>query len=55
MIDHTRINVSNFEASSEFYAVALAPLEYELLHEFDASVTGFGFVAGFGEAGKLDF
>ncbi len=55
MIDHTGVNVSNFEASREFYAAALAPLEYEQLHEFDASVTGFGSVAGFGEAGKPDF
>ena len=55
MIDHTGINVSNFEVSREFYAAALAPLEYELLHEFDASVTGFGSAASFGEAGKPDF
>ena len=55
MIDHTGISVSNFEVSREFYAAALAPLEYELLDEFDASVTGFGSVASFGEARKPDF
>jgi catechol 2,3-dioxygenase-like lactoylglutathione lyase family enzyme len=42
MIDHTGINVSNFEKSKEFYAHVLAPLGYQLLSEFDASVAGFG-------------
>jgi catechol 2,3-dioxygenase-like lactoylglutathione lyase family enzyme len=55
MIDHTGVNVSSLEVSREFYAAALAPLEYELLHEFDDSVTGFGSAASFGEAGKPDF
>lgn len=41
MIDHTGVNVSDFEASRAFYAAALAPLGYELLLEFDASVTSF--------------
>ncbi len=49
MIDHTGINVEDFEASREFYAAALAPLGYELLLEFHDAV------AGFGEAGKPDF
>jgi catechol 2,3-dioxygenase-like lactoylglutathione lyase family enzyme len=49
MIDHTGVNVSDFEASRRFYAAALAPLGYELLLEFNASV------AGFGEQGKPDF
>jgi catechol 2,3-dioxygenase-like lactoylglutathione lyase family enzyme len=49
MIDHTGVNVEDFEASREFYAAALAPLGYELLLEFH------GIVAGFGEAGKPDF
>ena len=49
MIDHTGVIVGNFEASRRFYAAALAPLGYELLLEFHASV------AGFGEQGKPDF
>lgn len=49
MIDHTGVNVSDFEASRRFYAAALAPLGYELLLEFNASV------AGFGEQGKPGF
>lgn len=55
MIDHTGVNVGDFEASRRFYAAALAPLGYELVLEFDASVTGSGSVAGFGEPGKPDF
>ena len=49
MIDHTGVNVGDFEASRSFYAAALAPLGYELLFEFHGSVTGFG------EQGKPDF
>jgi catechol 2,3-dioxygenase-like lactoylglutathione lyase family enzyme len=49
MIDHTGVIVGSFEASRRFYAAALAPLGYELLPEFHASV------AGFGEPGKPDF
>jgi catechol 2,3-dioxygenase-like lactoylglutathione lyase family enzyme len=49
MIDHTGVIVGSFEASRRFYAAALAPLGYELLLEFHASV------AGFGEPGKPDF
>ncbi|MCA1718227.1 MAG: VOC family protein [Actinobacteria bacterium] len=49
MIDHTGVNVEDFEASREFYAAALAPLGYELLLEFH------GAVAGFGEARNPDF
>ena len=55
MIDHTGINVSDFEKSKEFYTKALAPLGYQLLKEFDASVTGFISLAGFGIDGKPDF
>jgi catechol 2,3-dioxygenase-like lactoylglutathione lyase family enzyme len=55
MIDHTGINVSNFEKSKEFYANSLAPLGYQLVKEFDASDTGFTSVAGFGIDGKPDF
>ena len=49
MTDHTGVIVGSFEASRRFYAAALAPLGYELLPEFHASV------AGFGEPGKPDF
>jgi catechol 2,3-dioxygenase-like lactoylglutathione lyase family enzyme len=49
MIDHTGVIVGSFEASRRIYAAALAPLGYELLLEFHASV------AGFGESGKPDF
>lgn len=49
MIDHTGINVSNFETSKVFYINVLAPLGYELLKEFDGSVAGFGI------DGKPDF
>ena len=49
MIDHTGVIVGSFEASRRFYAAALAPLGYELLLEFHASV------AGFGEPGKPGF
>ena len=48
MIDHTGVIVGSFEASRRFFAAALAPLGYELLLEFHASV------AGFGEPGKPD-
>jgi catechol 2,3-dioxygenase-like lactoylglutathione lyase family enzyme len=41
MIDHTGITVSNFEKSKEFYIKALAPLGYQLLREFNASIAGF--------------
>jgi catechol 2,3-dioxygenase-like lactoylglutathione lyase family enzyme len=55
MIDHTGINISNFENSKEFYTKALAPLGYQLLKEFDASVTGFISLAGFGIDREADF
>jgi catechol 2,3-dioxygenase-like lactoylglutathione lyase family enzyme len=54
MIDHTGINVSNFERSKEFYTHALAFLGYQLLHEFDASGVGSA-GAGFGIDGQPDF
>jgi catechol 2,3-dioxygenase-like lactoylglutathione lyase family enzyme len=49
VIDHTNVNVSNFEKSKIFYTNVLASLGYELLHEFDGSVAGFGI------DGKPDF
>ncbi|MFB8791654.1 MAG: VOC family protein [Potamolinea sp.] len=55
MIDHTGINVSNFEKSKEFYTNTLAPLGYQLLKEIDVSVTGSTSIAGFGIDGEPDF
>lgn len=55
MIDHTGISVSDFAVSKAFYMQALAPIGYQLLMEFPASVTGSADVAGFGEAPKPDF
>jgi catechol 2,3-dioxygenase-like lactoylglutathione lyase family enzyme len=42
MLDHTGINVSNFEKSKEFYAQILAPLGYQLSSEFNNVMAGFG-------------
>jgi catechol 2,3-dioxygenase-like lactoylglutathione lyase family enzyme len=55
MIDHTGIKVSNLSRSVAFYRAALAPLGYQLLHEFPASRTGSDDVAGFGVPPKPDF
>ncbi|PTB22903.1 glyoxalase/bleomycin resistance/extradiol dioxygenase family protein [Trinickia symbiotica] len=55
MIDHTGVTVSDFETSKRFYTNALAPIGYELLREFPASVTGHTDVAGFGAGGVADF
>ena len=48
MIDHTGVNVSDFDRSRLFYAAALAPLGYELLREWQAH-------AEFGVRPKPDF
>jgi len=55
MIDHIGIRVSNLQKSKAFYVAAFAPIEYQLLMEFPAAVTGTVDVAGFGEAPKPDF
>jgi catechol 2,3-dioxygenase-like lactoylglutathione lyase family enzyme len=55
MIDHTGVEVSDFENSKAFYRAALQPIGYELLLEFPAAVTGRAAVAGFGEPPKPDF
>lgn len=55
MIDHIGINVSNFKQSKNFYTVALAPLGYELVKEYNHAVTGIKYAAGFGIDGKADF
>ena len=49
MLDHTGINVSDYDRSREFFARALAPLGYSLLME---PAPGH---AGFGRDGKPDF
>jgi catechol 2,3-dioxygenase-like lactoylglutathione lyase family enzyme len=41
-IDHTGINVSNFEKSKEFYTHVLDPLGYQLSIEFNGAMAGFG-------------
>ncbi len=46
MIDHTGITVSDFEKSKAFYAAALAPINYTLLLQCPASVTGHSDVVG---------
>jgi catechol 2,3-dioxygenase-like lactoylglutathione lyase family enzyme len=48
MIDHTGLTVTDVVKSKAFYLVALAPLGYSLLVEFDDD-------AGFGVAPKPDF
>ncbi len=49
MIDHTSLNVSNYEKSKEFYAKALAPLNYSVLMDLPEWKT-----AGLGANGKPD-
>ncbi len=55
MIDHTGINVSNYEKSKAFYLKALAPIGYKMLVEFGFAKPGVNDVCGFGEAPKTDF
>lgn len=55
MIDHTGVNVSDYQKSRKFYQAALGAIGYDLLMEFPAAVTGSANVAGFGEGGKPDF
>jgi catechol 2,3-dioxygenase-like lactoylglutathione lyase family enzyme len=42
MIDHVSLSVRDYQKSKDFYVAALAPLGYELLHEFEGRVGGFG-------------
>jgi catechol 2,3-dioxygenase-like lactoylglutathione lyase family enzyme len=42
MIDHVKINVSDYARSKAFYEKALAPVGYSLLMEFGGTVGGFG-------------
>jgi catechol 2,3-dioxygenase-like lactoylglutathione lyase family enzyme len=55
MIDHTGVNVSDFEKSKAFYAKALAPIGYQVIKEFPAAITGSADVAGFGQPPMPDF
>lgn len=55
MIDHTGVVVSNFQASKQFYAKALAPIGYALLMEVSSAQTGRNDAAGFGVPPKPDF
>ena len=55
MIDHTGVIVSDYDRAKKFYQAALAPIGYQVLAEFPASVTGSVDVAGFGEPEKPDF
>jgi catechol 2,3-dioxygenase-like lactoylglutathione lyase family enzyme len=55
MIDHTGVFVSNFQASKQFYAKALAPIGYALLMEVSSAQTGRNDAAGFGVPPKPDF
>jgi catechol 2,3-dioxygenase-like lactoylglutathione lyase family enzyme len=55
MIDHTGIIASDFDRSKQFYSAALAPLGFQMVMEFPASVTGHTDVAGFGEPPKPEF
>ena len=54
MIDHTGINVSDFERSKAFYARALAPLGYTICLELE-SAAGFGAQEGAGDDPGGDF
>jgi catechol 2,3-dioxygenase-like lactoylglutathione lyase family enzyme len=55
MIDHTGVNVRDFEKSKTFYTAVFSTIGYSLLANLPASITGHTDVAGFGEAPKPDF
>src|SRR2546429_2984 len=55
MIDHIGFPVSDYQRSKEFYAKALAPLDYGLVMEVTQEQTGHDPAAGFGANGKPDF
>lgn len=55
MIDHVGITVSNFERSKAFYALALAPIGFQLLAEVPAAISGSRDCAGFGQPPKAVF
>lgn len=56
MIDHTSVNVRDFERSKAFYSKALAPIGYTLIMDVPAEINpGNVPAAGFGADGKPDF
>ena len=55
MIDHIGFSVSDYQRAKAFYQTALAPLDYSLIMEVPAEVTGHAPAAGFGANGKPDF
>lgn len=54
MIDHTGLNVSDYERSKGFYLEALAPLGYQLIKELPKSIAPAG-AMGLGVPPKPDF
>jgi catechol 2,3-dioxygenase-like lactoylglutathione lyase family enzyme len=55
LIDHTGINVANYEKSKSFYLKALAPIGYTMILEFGFENPDVNDVGGFGEVPKTDF
>ena len=54
MIDHTGLNVSDYQKSKAFYLAALAPLGYQVVLEMPSSIVPQGGV-GLGVPPKPDF
>jgi len=54
MIAHIGITVSDIEISKKFYAQALNPIGYQLLHEYDVTPARPAASAGFGEPPRAD-
>jgi len=54
MLDHTGLNVSDYEKSKAFYLKALAPLGYAIIKELPRSIAADGAV-GLGVPPKPDF
>ena len=54
MIDHTGLNVSDYQKSKAFYLAALAPLGYQVVMEMPSSIVPLGGM-GLGVPPKPDF
>jgi len=54
MIDHTGLNVSDYQKSKAFYVAALAPLGYQVVMELPSSIVPDGGM-GLGVPPKPDF
>jgi catechol 2,3-dioxygenase-like lactoylglutathione lyase family enzyme len=54
MIDHTGLNVSDYQKSKAFYLAALAPLGYQVVMELPGSIVPHGGM-GLGVPPKPDF